>query len=211
MGLGAGWAATTYGTSNRPVTLATYVVLCTLVSVMAFVVGPPRGITQPLGPVASFRTDLKASTIFSAAFAIFAAVAFWPVFFNVTQSNSLAIIVGSGIAFGVAAWVSTPSGAFVVAQLFLWWCDKTPFGVMAFTQDAHERGVLRRDDNRYEFRHARLQERMFRRLPNRETQVGRKSVEFSSTRSLTAAIACLVIVSVTLVSWGVWTLSLIHI
>ncbi|OBC04743.1 MULTISPECIES: sulfite exporter TauE/SafE family protein [unclassified Gordonia (in: high G+C Gram-positive bacteria)] len=205
VGLGAGWAATTYGTSNRPVTLATYVVLCTLVSVMAFVVGPPRGITQPLGPVASFRTDLKASTIFSAAFAIFAAVAFWPVFFNVTQSNSLAIIVGSGIAFGVAAWVSTPSGAFVVAQLFLWWCDKTPFGVMAFTQDAHERGVLRRDDNRYEFRHARLQERMFRRLPNRETQVGRKSVEFSSTRSLTAAIACLVIVSVTLVSWGVWT------
>lgn len=60
-------------------------------------------------------------------------------------------------AFGASAW-----GGFTVARLYLWGTGRLPRRLMAFLEDAHERGVLRQSGGVYRFRHIELRDRLAR-------------------------------------------------
>ncbi|GAA2632678.1 hypothetical protein [Streptomyces vastus] len=59
------------------------------------------------------------------------------------------------IAFVLSAW-----GHLLTARLWLCPPGRLSWRLMAFLAEAHERGVLRQAGAVYQFRHARLQERL---------------------------------------------------
>ncbi|MFD0852215.1 hypothetical protein ACFQ07_08280, partial [Actinomadura adrarensis] len=61
---------------------------------------------------------------------------------------------------GVAALMSTAWGRYTVGRCSLAVRGLLPFGLMAFIEDAHRRGVLRKPGAFYQFRHVRLQRRL---------------------------------------------------
>jgi hypothetical protein len=73
-----------------------------------------------------------------------------------------------GIAFGAAyaaadayfGLISTVWGRYVIARTWLALAGRLPWHLMAFLDDAHEHGVLRRAGAVYQFRHTRLQEHL---------------------------------------------------
>lgn len=73
-----------------------------------------------------------------------------------------AVVAGGlfGLAVGLSVCLSRDWGAFGCTRLWLAARGHIPFGFMAFLDDAHRRGVLRQVGAVYQFRHARLQERL---------------------------------------------------
>ncbi|MEU1827511.1 MULTISPECIES: NACHT domain-containing protein [Streptomyces] len=71
---------------------------------------------------------------------------------------------GTGIAFGVACglvvMLGRPWGAFVFAHALLALTGRLPWRLMRFLQDAHRRGVLRQAGAVFQFRHARVRDRL---------------------------------------------------
>ncbi|GIG88530.1 hypothetical protein Pen02_34660 [Plantactinospora endophytica] len=67
-----------------------------------------------------------------------------------------------GLAFGLAASVNSAWLRFAVARVWLASRGDLPWRLMRFLDDAHRRGVLRRAGGVYQFRHARLQDRLTR-------------------------------------------------
>ncbi|MCE7010861.1 NACHT domain-containing protein [Kibdelosporangium philippinense] len=74
----------------------------------------------------------------------------------------LAVLAGTmfGLAVGLSVCVSRAWGTFAVTRLWLAAHGQIPLELMAFLDDAHRRGVLRQVGAVYQFRHARLQERL---------------------------------------------------
>jgi hypothetical protein len=66
----------------------------------------------------------------------------------------------SGLAVGLAVCLSRSWGAFVGIRLWLGSRGQLPLRLMRFLEDAHQRGVLRQVGAVYQFRHARLQDRL---------------------------------------------------
>ncbi len=60
-----------------------------------------------------------------------------------------------GLSFAQSAWCWS-----LVSRCWLALTDKLPWRPMAFLNDAHQRGVLRQTGAVYQFRHARLQDRL---------------------------------------------------
>lgn len=60
-----------------------------------------------------------------------------------------------GLSFGGSVWCW-----FLVSRCWLALADKFPWRLMTFLDDAHQRGVLRQTGAVYQFRHARLQDRL---------------------------------------------------
>lgn len=97
---------------------------------------------------------------------------------TVVGSLPLPATIATGVAFAVSPWRAplgfftfwlfygfgwitvTAWSRFVVARLWLAARGRTPLRLMTFLDDAHRRGVLRRVGPTYEFRHARLRERL---------------------------------------------------
>jgi hypothetical protein len=72
--------------------------------------------------------------------------------------------VSAGLALGVVGMMMTAGWPwFVVTRLVLAVRGQLPWRLMAFLEDASERGVLRRNGATYQFRHARLQDFLARR------------------------------------------------
>ncbi|WP_394618876.1 DMT family transporter [Lentzea sp. JNUCC 0626] len=65
-----------------------------------------------------------------------------------------------GLAVGLSVCLSRAWGAFGCTRLWLAACGHIPVRFMTFLDDAHRRGVLRQVGAVYQFRHARLQERL---------------------------------------------------
>jgi hypothetical protein len=73
-----------------------------------------------------------------------------------------------GIAFGAGFAIADPYfglsstlwGRYAVANAWLALAGRVPWRFMAFLEDAHNRGVLRRAGAAYQFRHARLQQHL---------------------------------------------------
>lgn len=65
-----------------------------------------------------------------------------------------------GLAVGLSVGLARAWGAFGVTRLWLAARGRTPLRLLAFLDDAHRRGVLRQVGAVYQFRHARLQERL---------------------------------------------------
>jgi hypothetical protein len=68
--------------------------------------------------------------------------------------------LGMGAVGGLAVGLDTPSGRFLLARAYLWRRARLPRNLMAFLEDAHQRGVLRQAGAVYQFRHARLRDRL---------------------------------------------------
>ena len=73
----------------------------------------------------------------------------------------LPVGLGFGLAVGLPAGLTDPktwSASLTFAQLAARW--RTPVRFMRFLEDAHDRNVLRTVGPVYQFRHARLQDRL---------------------------------------------------
>jgi DNA-binding SARP family transcriptional activator len=77
-------------------------------------------------------------------------------------SPALAVVagVGFGLAVGLTVCLARAWGAFAITRLWLASRGRIPLEFMGFLDDAHRRGVLRQVGAVYQFRHARLQERL---------------------------------------------------
>ncbi|MEV4313213.1 BTAD domain-containing putative transcriptional regulator [Actinocrispum sp. NPDC049592] len=75
-----------------------------------------------------------------------------------------AVLVGAlfGLAVAVTFGLSRAWGAFVAHRAWLAVTGRMPVRLMRFLDDAHRRGVLRQVGALYQFRHARLQDRLSR-------------------------------------------------
>jgi hypothetical protein len=92
--------------------------------------------------------------------------------FGVVNGFGIGLVVGVGIGLSVSqTWASSLASA----QLARRW--RTPVRLMRFLDDARERGVLRTVGPAYQFRHARLQDRLAMRGP--QAALGRTSEETS--------------------------------
>lgn len=80
------------------------------------------------------------------------------------RAEDLAMALGAGavvgLAVGAAVVLSRASGVFTVLRLWLAARGRLPLRLMRFLDDAHRRGVLRQVGAVYQFRHARLGDRL---------------------------------------------------
>ncbi|MER7516529.1 NACHT domain-containing protein [Streptomyces sp. NPDC126499] len=89
-----------------------------------------------------------------------------PVIWTVAAVGSLVALALLGVA--ASAW-----WAFTATRVALATTGRLPWALGAFLQDAHDRGVLRQAGGVYEFRHARLQERLAGRPAPEPAEPGR--------------------------------------
>jgi hypothetical protein len=87
--------------------------------------------------------------------------------------NALTVGLASGLGGGLGYALSfTAWGQWVVfSRLWLPLTGQLPWAVMAFLDDAYQRGVLRQSGAVYQFRHARLQDRLSQVFEAREADV----------------------------------------
>jgi hypothetical protein len=116
----------------------------------------------PLTPVTSWRSDLM-SGLKAAILAAAAGGAAVGALFAAASTSTVAMILGSGVALAVAivtAIVSTAtwSVCLVFAQLSV--RHGTPIRLLSFLEGARKQNVLRTVGPVYQFRHARLQDRL---------------------------------------------------
>ncbi|MER6912570.1 NACHT domain-containing protein [Streptomyces sp. NPDC000594] len=131
----------------------------------------PVDVTRAAGPLGSLQSDRRAALIRSLVVAILA-VAFllWHLWhYGRLQSGYVPPVLGffdPGVAFAVALPAGpiclyvTAWGRFTTMRAWLAVTGRLPWRLMSFLADAHERGVLRQAGAVYQFRHARLQERL---------------------------------------------------
>lgn len=122
--------------------------------------GAPVDVTRSLSPSASLRTD-RGTALARALFVYLAAV---------LAGSALPRLLGLPDAAGIGASALIPTGVVTVAMSAwgrlavarLWLCGRgaLPWRLMAFLGEAHRLGVLRQAGAVYQFRHARLQERL---------------------------------------------------
>ncbi|MFI1102257.1 NACHT domain-containing protein [Streptomyces melanogenes] len=122
--------------------------------------GAPVDVTRGLSPSASLRTD-RGTALARALFTYLAAV---------LAGSALPRLLGLPDAASIGAYALIPTGVVTVAMSAwgrlavarLWLCGRgaLPWRLMAFLGEAHRLGVLRQAGAVYQFRHARLQERL---------------------------------------------------
>ncbi len=72
----------------------------------------------------------------------------------------LIVGLGVGVVGGPVIGLDTIWGRFLLARAWLSLRGQLPLRLMRFLEDAHRRGVLRQSGAAYQFRHARLQDRL---------------------------------------------------
>ncbi|MFG2721826.1 helix-turn-helix domain-containing protein [Streptomyces sp. NPDC048416] len=85
-----------------------------------------------------------------------------PVVWNGTAALKLGIISGLGGALGYAVSLTSWGQWTVFSRIWLPLTGRLPWPVLAFLEDAYQRGVLRQAGAVYQFRHARLQDHLAR-------------------------------------------------
>ncbi|GLF93354.1 NACHT domain-containing protein [Streptomyces yaizuensis] len=131
----------------------------------------PLDVTRAAGPLGSLHNDRRAAVIRSLVVAILAVVFLVWHLWNEgrRQAGYVPLVFGffdPGVAFAVALPAGpiclyvTAWGRFTTMRAWLALTGRLPWRLMAFLADAHGRGVLRQAGAVYQFRHARLQERL---------------------------------------------------
>ncbi|MCF3129893.1 NACHT domain-containing protein [Streptomyces olivochromogenes] len=118
----------------------------------------PSDIMRASGPGSSLRTDRTASLTRGGVVALLVALVCVPVVALPGDWGGL-VHVGTQLwlPLGAAALALSSWGRFTVARVWLAATGRLPWGLMAFLEDAHRRGVLRQSGASFEFRHLRLQ------------------------------------------------------
>ena len=130
---------------------------------------------SPLSPLASWQSDRAFGIFYFIAWLIFCLVAalvaalVGGLAFGLPfrPGGAVALVLVFGFAFGLVGGILYPKtwpASLAFAQLALRW--RTPIRLIRFLEDARERNVLRTVGPVYQFRHARLQDR----LANRATR-----------------------------------------
>lgn len=132
------------------------------VATSALIAEPSADTGTPIDPLTAWRRDKAAGAVVGASFALA---------FGVLTAVAFGLTFGParGLTFGVAG--SITAGAAISVTLIrtwdsrlaffqLWRAGKGPLLMMNFLDDAHSRGVLRTVGPVYQFRHARLQDRL---------------------------------------------------
>ena len=125
----------------------------------------PADVTRARSPMSTRRDDRRASIARSVVVGVTIGVTSG-IAFGLAEGPGKGVLYG--IAFGAAyaaadayfGLISTVSGRYVIARTWLALAGRLPWHLMAFLDDAHEHGVLRRAGAVYQFRHTRLQERL---------------------------------------------------
>ncbi|MFE2433031.1 NACHT domain-containing protein [Streptomyces sp. NPDC059373] len=123
----------------------------------------PVDVTRAPSPVASLLTDRATAVtrgVIIMVFGIVGSLALTPLLPSSDPSSSqgftaAAWLLASPLAVGLSAW-----GWLLTTRLWLCATGRLPWRLMTFLQEAHRRGVLRQAGAVYQFRHARLQERL---------------------------------------------------
>lgn len=116
---------------------------------------------RPQTPITTFRRDLRLVSIKSLAGGLVLGVAFW---LQGTTTSALAtgltigVLVTVSIALGVG--LHQPSGRYLVTVPVLCARQQIPLRLLSFLDDAHRLGILRQTGPVYQFRHAKLQDRL---------------------------------------------------
>ena len=127
--------------------------------------------TSSPSPTASWRNDRKHSVMLGAAAGIVVGLAvglWWGLVVSRTQGFATGLREGAlvglvlfGLASGVLAWIGISQAwvtTLAAAYLAMRW--RTSLHLVKFLDDAHQRNVLRTVGPIYQFRHARLQDRL---------------------------------------------------
>jgi NACHT domain-containing protein len=128
----------------------------------------PVDTARAAGPQATLRFDRVAAITRGVTLVVFGIVAamLTGVFIG-NASEFLAIVFLTWVLVGPFAVFLSAWGWFLVTRMWLWGTGRLPWHLMAFLDEAHQRGVLRRAGAAYEFRHARLQEHLASSAPRR--------------------------------------------
>ena len=122
---------------------------------------PGTDSTSPLSPLSSWRSDRAFGLVAGLGAGLGAGLAFGLGHGSTTTWVVLAVGLGAGLGAGLVVWLVYPqswSSSLAFAQLAV--SDQTPVRLMRFLEDARSRSVLRTVGPVYQFRHARLQDRL---------------------------------------------------
>ena len=128
--------------------------------------------TSPLSPHSSWRSDRAFGLVVGLAVGLLTWLVVWlviwlwagivmPEFRVVYQVAGVVVGFAAGLAAGLVVWLVYPqswSSFLAFGQLRA--SDRTPVRLMRFLEDARSRGVLRTVGPVYQFRHARLKDRL---------------------------------------------------
>lgn len=153
--LALGLGASLFGHRPTPLISATAAGLTFLVSAWVFTgVFQDASRMKAVSPESLLRGDRNGSLIV----ALTAGFAF-AVVFGLALGPLVGLLAFAGLtvtaAFTVSMW-----GAFTVTRIWLAMFRGMPLGIMGFLREADSRGVLRRAGGAFQFRHAKLQERL---------------------------------------------------
>ncbi|MFD4605675.1 NACHT domain-containing protein [Streptomyces sp. NPDC058464] len=124
----------------------------------------PADTAQAASPQASLRTDratviTRGVTLFAIGIAASTLARLLPAIHMLKEafitSTFVPWVLAGPLAVFLSAW-----GWFLITRLWLCATGRLPWRLMAFLEEAHQRGVLRQAGATYEFRHARLQEQL---------------------------------------------------
>ncbi|UKY53504.1 NACHT domain-containing protein [Streptomyces inhibens] len=152
----------------------------------------PLDIRSAVNPVSLLRTNCRTVTtqflVWAPAFGLLVGFGsgvvvrpmpaiLGPLVWNLTASLKLGVISGLGGALGYALGLTAWGQWAVFARIWLPLTGRLPWSVVAFLEDAYQRGVLRQAGAVYQFRHARLQHHLARayrapRVPEQPTGQG---------------------------------------
>ncbi|ARZ65976.1 hypothetical protein SMD11_0310 [Streptomyces albireticuli] len=137
----------------------------------------PLDIRSAVNPVSLLRTNRRTvlaqflvwATVFGVLVGVASAMAIrpmsvllGPLVWNLTASIKLGVISGLGGALGYVLGLTAWGQWMVFARIWLPLTGRLPWAVVAFLEDAYQRGVLRQAGAVYQFRHARLQDHLAR-------------------------------------------------
>ncbi|MEU8183554.1 NACHT domain-containing protein [Micromonospora sp. NPDC049047] len=119
----------------------------------------PTDVTAAAGPLAVLRADRRAALLRASARG---GIIGCPVAVLVDIRTGLAVTA----AVALASVLFTAWGRFAVARAWFALRGELPIRLIGFLDDAHHRGVLRQIGGVYQFRHARLRERLLTSSPD---------------------------------------------
>ncbi|MBY8844616.1 NACHT domain-containing NTPase [Streptomyces sp. SP2-10] len=122
--------------------------------------GSPADTARAVSPQASLRTDratviTRGIMLMTSVVIVLSIVAWRAATWEYLMIPISAWLLVSPFAVFLSAW-----GWFLITRLWLCGTGRLPWRLMAFLEEAHQRGVLRQNGAAYEFRHARLREQL---------------------------------------------------
>ncbi|MCF3136973.1 NACHT domain-containing protein [Streptomyces olivochromogenes] len=124
----------------------------------------PADTARAVSPLASLRTDratviTRGITLLTSAILV-ALLLTLPTMWLPATWEHLSVTIQTWLLVSPFAVLLSAWGWFLTTRLWLCAAGRLPWRLMAFLEEAHQRGVLRQTGAAYEFRHARLQEQL---------------------------------------------------